>query len=695
LRKFTDVVQDRFGNALSGVVVTVTLTGTATLATIYPSDAGSAYLPVAGVSAIAGSAVTTDSNGRYTFYAADGRYDLTVSGPGVTTTLVTDVGEGNDEFYQKITSVGAGLQIPSTVIIEQDAYSGGVNEYPTGAATKTQFQPIRFNMIGRTIGERKGIEGFVQSYGKGDNIGVMASTNDYGGYSTGGDEGSEGGRFMTAQGDGTATGGFASGTVSAVSSNLVTGSWASSSNASLGEQRPLINTSRGVYSTGTISSVTGTSPCIVTGAATGWSALGTGAKTDLFLNITGNNNGTVKHVVPILSITDDTHLVVEYNLGELGATGFGSGMTTSGAYNIYKGGLVSSLGTAGTDGNAVSVNLASGGSNFQVGDSIQQPLGYNYHGRGVQVAISRLIGETQGGGFYVDNTGSIAFRDAFRSSGPFLNGLSFDSGTLSGHGIVFSSPVTGALIRSNDITAGAQVVSQLLSSGSASRTALGYNRTNDYFQFGNGTSGGLFVDGSSTRISTNSTPQANTQFYLGYAGAAFNGLVIAPTTAPNAGVYQLRVETNGGVPTFGVDAGTGRVLINNSTNLDIYSGNLGSRTIQVVGSSGNINTSGSVGAASVNIGSGTTITKSVVYTPVLSPAAVAANSSAVQTFTVNGLTTADIVTVNPVAALPAGLVVASCWVSAADTLAINFGNLTAGSLTPTASSTYRILAVRS
>jgi hypothetical protein len=572
--------------------------GTGALAVIYPADAGSAYLPVPGVVAIPGSAVTTDANGRYQFYAADGRYDLTVTGTGITTTTVADEGDGNDEFYQKITSLGSGLQIPSTITVEQDAYSGGVNEYPTGLATKTQFQPIRFNLIGRTIGERKGIQGFVQSYGKGDNIGIMASANDFGGYSTGGDEGSEGGRFMTAQGDGTATGGFASGTVSAVSSNLVTGTWTSSSNATLGEQRPLINTSRAVYSTGTISAVTGTSPCTVTGVGTGWTALGTGPKTDLFLNISGNDNGTVKHVVPITSITDDTHLVLEYNLAELGATGFGSTMVASGAYNIYKGGMVTSLGTAGTDGNATSVNLSSGGSNFQVGDTIQQPLGYNYHGRGVQVALSRLVGETQGGGVYVDNTGTIPFRDAFRASGPFLNGLLFDSGTLSGHGLLFTNPVTGALVRTSDITAGSQTLVQTLSSGLSPRSALVYNRTSDYFQLGNGTGGALFIDGSSTRLSTNSTPQANVQFYLGYAGAAFNGFIVGPTTAPNAGVYQLQTQTNGGVVTFGVDAGTGRVVTSNSMNLEMYSGAFGSRVVQIIGSNGNINTAGTITAAS-------------------------------------------------------------------------------------------------
>src|SRR5205085_1390051 len=147
------------------------------------------------------------------------------------------------------------------------------------------------------------------------------------------------------QGDTSADGGFPRGTAASVSGNTITGTWTAGTNAGLGEQRPLINTSRGVYNTGTIASVIGSgSPvvCTVSGSGTSWSSLGTGAKTDLFLEITGNSNGTTKHVIPITSITDDTHLVVEYALAELGPTCYGALMVTSGVYNIYKGGSVAS-----------------------------------------------------------------------------------------------------------------------------------------------------------------------------------------------------------------------------------------------------------------------------------------------------------------------------------------------------------------
>ncbi|MGH9967714.1 MAG: hypothetical protein ACREBG_07740 [Pyrinomonadaceae bacterium] len=92
-------------------------------------------------------------------------------------------------------------------------------------------------------------------------------------------------------------------------------------------------------------------------------------------------------------------------------------------------------------------------------------------------------------------------------------------------------------------------------------------------------------------------------------------------------------------------------------------------------------------------GTGTAITNIRLYSQSLNVASVAANTSAEQTFTVTGLATTDKVFVNK-PALNAGLVVGNARVSAADTLAITFGNLTAGAIDP-AAETYEIIAIRS
>lgn len=76
----------------------------------------------------------------------------------------------------------------------------------------------------------------------------------------------------------------------------------------------------------------------------------------------------------------------------------------------------------------------------------------------------------------------------------------------------------------------------------------------------------------------------------------------------------------------------------------------------------------------------------------LTPASVAATSAPVQTFTVPGVNVLDSIIVNPPTAL-AGVTIGSTWVSAANTISIQFVNPTAGALVPSAG-TYSITVLR-
>lgn len=80
-----------------------------------------------------------------------------------------------------------------------------------------------------------------------------------------------------------------------------------------------------------------------------------------------------------------------------------------------------------------------------------------------------------------------------------------------------------------------------------------------------------------------------------------------------------------------------------------------------------------------------------VFNITLSPISVAPNTSAEQTFATTGigLLTTDLVVVQKPTS-QAGLVLGGSRVSAADTLALNFGNLTAATITPTASQVYTV-----
>jgi hypothetical protein len=81
------------------------------------------------------------------------------------------------------------------------------------------------------------------------------------------------------------------------------------------------------------------------------------------------------------------------------------------------------------------------------------------------------------------------------------------------------------------------------------------------------------------------------------------------------------------------------------------------------------------------------------YSPSIDVASVAANSESVQTFTVTGLSTADIVTVNK-QSNDAGLDLVQAWVSAENTLSLKYRNHTGAAIDP-ASETYLITAIRS
>lgn len=75
------------------------------------------------------------------------------------------------------------------------------------------------------------------------------------------------------------------------------------------------------------------------------------------------------------------------------------------------------------------------------------------------------------------------------------------------------------------------------------------------------------------------------------------------------------------------------------------------------------------------------------YTATLSPAIVAANTTAEQLFTVTGVKTGDVVVVNKPTA-QAGLGIVGIRVSAANQVGITFSNNTAAGITPTASEVY-------
>lgn len=89
----------------------------------------------------------------------------------------------------------------------------------------------------------------------------------------------------------------------------------------------------------------------------------------------------------------------------------------------------------------------------------------------------------------------------------------------------------------------------------------------------------------------------------------------------------------------------------------------------------------------------TIITALYRLTTSLTPASVAANTTAEQTFTLSGLVVGDAVFVSKPTA-QAGLGIVGVRVSAVDTLAITFANNTGSPIVPTAAETYTVGGIR-
>lgn len=79
MQKYQNNVTSRTGDAVSGLQVTVTVSGGG-LATIFSDNAGTPL----------DNPLTTDANGYFEFYAADGRYNITAGGGGYTDVLIAD-----------------------------------------------------------------------------------------------------------------------------------------------------------------------------------------------------------------------------------------------------------------------------------------------------------------------------------------------------------------------------------------------------------------------------------------------------------------------------------------------------------------------------------------------------------------------------------------------------------------------------
>src|SRR6185437_6131603 len=162
-------------------------------------------------------------------------------------------------------------------------------------------------------------------------------------------------------------------TVASINSGVITLSGATNAFLMCEDLPVIITTPAKIYSTGTVSSIAGTPP-VVTGSGTTFATtFGTGAKNNLFFSCNADTNGNFKLVIPIRSITDDTHLVLDYvsqGVDSNYPTNRGTGAVCSGAYKIFKGGSATAV---SSDFSTITVSPS---SDFAASDTIEQPVGY-------------------------------------------------------------------------------------------------------------------------------------------------------------------------------------------------------------------------------------------------------------------------------------------------------------------------------
>lgn len=351
-------------------------------------------------------------------------------------------------FYSGSTGVGQGFSI-GTATIGLNAINGGVN-FNNGP--KTNYSAVFTNMVAQTQGQVSALQSSTLHFSNGDSSILDGIVYSYGNTAASGDEGTEGLVLGILQGPVVFTA-----TVSGIVGNAV--SYSSPTNEfSRGEARPLINTTPAkVYSTGTVTAVSG-NPSVVTGSGTAWgTTFGTGSFTNLWLAIDSQTNGALMLVIPIASISSDTSLTLGYT-----AEGVSSGIpapTLPSTYKIFKGSTVSSIDAVTVGGQTIPVlghvNM-NAVTDYVVGDTVQQPLGYALGLLGARIGVSPQLPCASNIGCYginVSNLGASPLTAFGTFSGTVKNGLIFQ-GTNSGHVVnVANNPTNGALVASQDFTA--------------------------------------------------------------------------------------------------------------------------------------------------------------------------------------------------------------------------------------------------
>jgi len=425
--------------------------------------------------------------------------------------------------------------------VQLNAVTGGVNT----ASHKSNFDAFIWGVRSWTPGQHCGICGFDTNGSDGDTFGIAGYSYGFGNTNAAGDEGHIGiaGYAYQGNGQGTLADSEFSATISTVAGNVLnyTGGSASEPYAR-GEGRLVIDQTTGVYSTGTITAISGTPPTI-TGSGTTWTSLGSGSVSNLCFSLdSGNGTNSLLYVLKVNSIVSDTSITL-LNSNSNGNLAW-AGDATTGTYKLFKCSTVTAVAKTG----AVTV---ADGTQFHNGDAMRMPLGNALSTTGGKAVTSHFIPGGTNVGFQIAQlSGSRPWNQAIAISGNASILFQHAVSTLSAY-TVFSDQ--GA---ANVFATFSALTNQIF-------TILSLNRP---------VSGGTYTE--------TYDPSTDLRRFLGAGFFRFQGL--------DATHARFDVDTSGGIPTFYCDSGVSpaQCSINNSSMFYTKSGNTSTNSLSINAANG-------------------------------------------------------------------------------------------------------------
>lgn len=331
------------------------------------------------------------------------------------------------------------------------------------------------------------------------------------------------------------------------------------------------------------SSFDGTCTVATVPTATTFTCAQTGADVTTYGGVvTSGKNFRV--VVPVRSITDATHLVLDYKLTNTDAAWPTKNSVQSGAYKIYKGGIAQTIGYPQAATGSLTISPA---TDFAATDTAEMPLGYAHHLTGVfQTVKQHLNAPVSGGTVTAANIGTRPLGAAFSTTGNFQRVLWQSSGVVQNNAIEIQGKVNGALVAySNNSDVNQTIALDEVTSKTGAARRLSFCRscgTDGQFQLDAST---VSIDKNIGGVGINVNAQSNTGLYVHVNGASVSPLILNNNNgSPTAMQFAVNAQ---GIPRLYVQ--NNNTYINNGYSLVGQSGNQASQTWSVNSATGAAN----------------------------------------------------------------------------------------------------------